>query len=91
VALLRDDVGEADDELYGFEDEVEIFHPEVERSSSDVALSRNVEPRRAGADEGRFGAAESTDPASGKESVESVMWERWGKEADRGEIGGEPA
>jgi hypothetical protein len=60
----------------------------VERSLSDVALSRGVEPRRAGADEGGFGKSESTDSAYGKESVESVVWERRHKEVDWGWIGG---
>jgi hypothetical protein len=40
---------------------------------NDVTLSRDVEPRRAGADEGGFDAAERTESASGKESVESVV------------------
>ena len=90
VEPRRDDVEEVDGELYGFEKEVEIFRPKVECSSSDVALSRNVESRRAGADVGVFGAAESSDPAYGNESVESVVWERWDIEVDRGEIGGKP-
>jgi hypothetical protein len=90
VALLRDDVGGIDDEPYGFEGEVGVFRPGLGYSSSDVALSRNVEPRRAGADEGVLDAAETTDSAYGKDSVESVMWERWDKGAERGEIGGDP-
>ena len=89
MALLRDDVGEIGGEPFGFEDKVGVFRPRVVHSSSEIALSRDVELRRAGADKGGFSAAESTDSAYGKESVESVMWERWDKEADRGEIGGE--
>ena len=88
VAVLCDNGEEGADEPYGFENEVEIFRPTVGSSSSDVTLSRNVEVRRAGADEGVFGAAESTESASGKESVESAVWGRWDKEVDRVEMGG---
>ena len=88
VAVLCDNGEEGGDEPCGFENEVEAFRPTVGSSSSDVRLSRNVELRRAGADDGGFGAAESTESASGKESVESAVWGRWDKEADRGEMGG---
>jgi hypothetical protein len=88
VAVLCDNGEEGGDEPDGFENEVEIFRPTVGPSSSDVTLSRNVELRRAGADEGVFGAAESTELASGKENVESAVWERWDNEADRVEMGG---
>lgn len=50
--------------------------------------SDRLGPRRAGADEGGFDGPESTESASDKESVGSVMWERWDKEGDRGEMGG---
>jgi hypothetical protein len=91
VAELCDNGEEGGDGPCEFENEVEIFRPTVGSSSSDVTLSRNMEPRRAGADEGGFDAAESTESASGKESIESVVWERWDKEADRGEMGGKSA
>ncbi len=90
MAVLRDGE-EGNDELLGFEDEVELLHPKVECLSSDVMLSWNVEPRRAGADERGFGTAESTESASDKESVESAVWGRWDEEADRGETGDKSA
>jgi hypothetical protein len=92
VAELCDNGEEGGDELYELENELEVFRPTVGPSSSDVALSRNVE-LSGGADEGDFGADESTESAYGKESVESVEWERWEKEADRGEtrMGGKSA
>ena len=92
VAVFCDNGEEGGDEPYEFENEVEVFRLTVGSSSSDVTLSRNVE-LSAGADEGDFGAAESTESAYGKESVESGVWERWEKEADRGEtrIGGRSA
>jgi hypothetical protein len=93
VTVLCDNGEEGGEKPYGFEYEVEIFRPTLgySESPSDVTLSRIVELRRAGADEGGLGAAESTESASGKESVESVVWERWDKEADRGEMGGKSA
>ena len=91
VADLCDDGEEGGDEPYGLENEVDIFRPTLGSSSSDVTLSRGVELRRAGADEGSFGAAESTESASGKESVESVLWERRDDEEDRGEMEGKSA
>jgi len=88
-AVLCDDGEEGGDGPYEFENEVETFRSTVGSSPSDVTLSRNVEPRRAGADEGGFDAAESTESASDKES--DGLWERWDKEADRGEMGGKSA
>ena len=93
VGVLCDNGEEGGDEPYGFENEVEIFRPgpTVGPSSSDVTLSRNVEQKCAGADKGGFSAAENTESASGKESVESAVWGRRGKEVDRGEMGGKSA
>ena len=71
LAVLCDNGEEGGDGPYGFENEVEIFRSTEGSSSSDVTLPWDVEPRRAGADEGGFDAAESTESASGKESVES--------------------
>ena len=89
AAVLCDIGEEGGDELYGFENDVEVFRPMIESSSSDVTLSWHAELRRTGSDKGGLGAAESTESASDKESVELVVWERWDKEADRGEMGGE--
>jgi hypothetical protein len=94
VAVLCDNGEGGGDEAHGFENEVGTFRPTVVSSSTDVTLSRNAEPRCAGADEGGFGAAENTESVSGKESVESAVWgrrERRDEEADRGEMGGKSA
>jgi hypothetical protein len=73
VAVLYDNGEGGGDEAHGFENEVWYPRPRVVSSSTDVTLSRNAEPRRAGADEGGLGAAENTESASGKESVESAV------------------